>query len=255
MEAIAVVWLLQKLYPTLYRLHNARHVFNEELILCHFIEAWIQQGAISAPGGSLACSDSAVMLSLCYQHVSHHPKGVLCGWDMRARGKKKSCSRWHVPITILQRCVHVKWHLIFLRVSIWIAQCGHEGHIVTLTSICQMELYFCSAPLSRCSAEGSCSLVFLFSADWIGEWHSPLPLQPIQSKVKWCVLSETSFCAPPSSYRAVIYLQPVNLDKFCHSPLTAPTSHRGARSGSSECHPWLSFCSKGTYGLFILVLT
>lgn len=67
---------------------------------------------------------------------------------------------------------------------------------------------------------GSHSLIFLFFADWSGKWHSPLLLQPIQFKVKWCVLCEMSFCTL-LLYSAVIYSWPVNVSKFCHS---LPTS-------------------------------
>lgn len=63
---------------------------------------------------------------------------------------------------------------------------------------------------------GSHSLIFLFFADWSGKWRSPLLLQPIQFKVKWCVLCEMSFCTL-LLYSAVIYSWPVNVSKFCHS--------------------------------------
>lgn len=200
---------------------------------------WIQQGAVKTPKGRLVHADSIVMQSCCYQHIPQHPKGALFSWDMkRARAMGGHC---HVPKTILRQCVHVKWHLIWLHVSIWIKKlhCDHEGHILALspvllvtsqTRISQIAFYF-SAPQSSSSGDGSHSLIFLFFADWSGKWHSPVLLQPIQFKVKWCVLSEMSFCTL-LLYWAVIYLWPVNLNKFCHSPLTSLMSHWGADSGS-----------------------
>lgn len=63
---------------------------------CHFIEAWIQQGAVNAPRGGSVHADSTVMLSFCYQHIPHHPKGALFGRDMKSAqamgGKLRSLS-------------------------------------------------------------------------------------------------------------------------------------------------------------------
>ena len=60
-----------------------------------------------------------------------------------------------------------------------------------------------------------------------------LLLQPIQSKVKWCVLSETSSCTRLLHW-VVIDLLPVNLNKFCRSPLTPYVSLCGAVSENGE---------------------
>lgn len=49
------------------------------------------------------------------------------------------------------------------------------------------------------------SLICLFFADWNGKWCSPLLLQPIQFKVKWCVFSQMTFCTL-LLYWAVVYL-------------------------------------------------
>lgn len=102
--------------------------------------------------------------------------------------------------------------------------------------ISQIVLYFLffSAPRSCGCGDGSHSLIFLFFADWSGKWRGPLLLQPIQFKVKWCVLSEMSFCTL-LLYWAVIYFffVPVNLNKFRRSPLTSPKSNSGG-GGDSE---------------------
>lgn len=115
-------------------------------------------------------------------------------------------------------------------------------YVTSQTRISQIALYFSTPQLSG-SGDGSHSLIFLLFADWSGKWHSPLLLQPIQFKVKWCVLSEMSFCTL-LLYWAVMCLWPVNLHKFCHSPLTPLTSHWGADSESSEWHPVILVCLK-----------
>lgn len=115
----------------------------------------------------------------------------------------------------------------------------HVCHIVH-TRISQITLYF-SASQSCNSGENLHSLIFLFFADWSGKWHSPLLQQPIQFKVKWCVLSEISFFTL-LLYWAVIYLWPVNLSKFCHCPLTSLMSHWSAYSENSKWHPEVSVC-------------
>lgn len=99
---------------------------------------WIQQGAVKTPKGRLVHADSIVMQSCCYQHIPQHPKGALFSWDMkRARAMGGHC---HVPKTILRQCVHVKWHLIWPRVSIWIKKTAlwpwrpHPGTVTSITS-------------------------------------------------------------------------------------------------------------------------
>lgn len=101
-------------------------------------------------------------------------------------------------------------------------------------------IYLFFAPQSSSPGHGSHSFIFLFFADWSGKWHSSPLLQPVQFKVKWCVLSETSFCTP-LLYWAVIYLWPVNLNKFWLSPLTSLASLWGAYPESSKRHlVWVS---------------
>lgn len=150
------------------------------------------------------------MHSCCYQHIPHNPKGALFGGDMQsARAMGGNCLHLNdleALSSILQclaACVHVK-----KKSTLW-----PRRHILTLSSICHFTNQDCSdhtllSPFSVIQSWWSliCSLISLFFADWSGKWRSPLLLQPIQFKVKWCVLSEMSFCTLLLWYWAVIYL-------------------------------------------------
>lgn len=100
---------------------------------CHFMQAWIQQGAENISQRGLVHADSIVMHSFCYRHMPHHPKGALFGWDMTSAQAMGGKPRSLCLFPILQWCVHVKWHHISLHVAIWIVNGDHEGHILTLT--------------------------------------------------------------------------------------------------------------------------
>lgn len=117
--------------------------------------------------------------------------------------------------------------------------CDCAGHILTLSSpVCHITnqdfsdcaLFFCPLAIP-CGV--SHHLFSLFFADWIGKCRSLLLLQLIQFKVKWCVLSQMSFCTL-LLYQAVIYLWPVNSNKFCRSPMTSLVSHWGGGSERRE---------------------
>lgn len=116
--------------------------------------------------------------------------------------------------------------------------CDHEGIPTLSPPVCHITnqdfsdcaLFFCPLAIP---CDVSHHFIFLFFADWIGKCCSPLLLQLIQFKVKWCVLSQMSFCTL-LLYRAVIYLWPVNSNKFCHSPLTSLMSYWGGGSERSE---------------------
>lgn len=137
----------------------------------------------------------------------------------------------HVPKTILKRCVHSKRHLILLDVFIWTktkrALWPWTPHPDPATSMSHYKPGFLSSrfilQLLSHPSSGDASHIASFSCSLLTGVESGVALcgmQPIQFKVKWCVLSEMSFCRL-LLYRAVIYLWPVNLDKFCQSPLKA----------------------------------
>ena len=182
----------------------------------------------------------------CYQHIPPHPKGALFGWDMTTITE--------VTVMFLkQSCVHVKLHAAYIHLNKTNAVWPWRPHPDPVFSMSHYKPGF----LSLCFFFSHPALVMahiaLFSCYLLTGLESPVWLQPIQFKVKWCALSEMSFCTLLLHW-AVIYLWPVNLNKFCQSPLTAPMSHWSVNAESSKWHPAVLLCLNDHIPFIVSVL-
>lgn len=189
------------------------------------MEAWIQQGAANTPQGRLVHADSTVMHSFCYQHIPHHPKGALFGSDMKSvwatGGRQRSASR------LTESCSNVRVQNDILSSKV---HCDHKDHILTVIHVRPPGvLRSCDfSTLQTHKASFPCALLTGV------ESGSRVLLQPIQFKVKWCVLSEMSFCTL-LLYWAVIYLQPVE-QVLRLSPLNSLTTVASLQAASDVQH-------------------